>query len=154
MPIRRVVADHGQSRRETAAGPATTYASVGWRLPLDGFTRSAQRASRNRFHADSPRAWRRTSPIAAAESGGRADRRLKEPVVGDARRAGKRVGQRDRRHTERSKGIRLRRPVQITERRRESMEVMLGAVVVLLRGHELIAALASAMRRVSSSMAS
>src|ERR1035437_356091 len=49
-------------------GPATTYASVGWRLPLEGFTRSAQRDSRYCFHAERPSAWRSKPPIDAAES--------------------------------------------------------------------------------------
>src|SRR5688572_15705583 len=46
-----------------------TYASVGWRLPLDGLTRSAHRDWPNCFQADSPSACRSTSPSAGAVSG-------------------------------------------------------------------------------------
>jgi hypothetical protein len=35
----------------------TTYASVGWRFPLDGFTRNAHREALTRYHAESPSAW-------------------------------------------------------------------------------------------------
>ena len=38
---------------------------MGWRLPLDGFTRSAHRAPRIDFQADSPNAHRRSSPTVA-----------------------------------------------------------------------------------------
>ena len=45
-----------------------TYASVGWRFPLDGFTRSDHRERSKRFHAESPSACLSMSPRAAALS--------------------------------------------------------------------------------------
>ena len=129
----RARADPARSDRRAGAsarpatGPATTYASVGWRLPLDGLTRSDHRDVAELL----PRRQAERVPQDVA------DRRWRTAIARMADRrgaSGRGVERVLRRAGERSKRIGLGRPVEITERPGEPVEVMLGAVVIGVDG--------------------
>ena len=126
MLARRVVTD---------AASRTTYASVGCRLPLDGFTRSAQRDWRYCFQAESPSEQRRNSAIDWSSIGCAAARRVVQRRIRPIASHDVARERDDRRARVAAKRIGLRGPIQIPQRPGEPVEVVFGSVMVLEGDH-------------------